>query len=145
MPLDIGLAWDQALESCDLVPASAEPSRDLPSAILVSLFTDRLATPEFKPRDGNRRGWWADAYAAQPIGSRLWQLNRAKRTDAVLLAARDYCKEALAWLVDDGVASRVDVQTKWLASTAMGILVTVWQPGSPPAAYPFLWGAHAVL
>ena len=28
----------------------------------------------------DRRGWWADPYDDQPLGSNLWQLERAKKT-----------------------------------------------------------------
>ena len=80
---------------------------------------------------GDRRGWWADAYGIEPIGSRLWQLERAKRTSQTLLQARDYCTEALAWLQRDGIASSVSVLTFWAGRTTLGIRVAVQLVAGP--------------
>lgn len=43
------------------------------------------------------------------IGSRLWTLERAKRTTETLRLAEDYAKEALNWLIEDGVAASIAV------------------------------------
>lgn len=116
------------------------------SAVAVSLFTDRLASADFIDPDPNaiadRRGHWSDTYEGALIGSRLWQLNRAKIGDAglVLKQARDYCLEALQWLVDDGVAGGVSVQTFWQAPGAMGIIVQVAIPtGQAALEFRFQW------
>lgn len=51
-----------------------------------------------------------DAAAAHDrIGSRLWLLGREKQLAEVVRRAKDYAEEALAWLIDDGVARRVSV------------------------------------
>lgn len=83
----------------------------LTTAVIISLFTDRQADPDDVLPDGgtDRRGWWADT----TMGSRLWLLSREKEISAVLGKARQYAEEALAWLLDDGVASAVTVITSW--------------------------------
>ena len=43
------------------------------------------------------------------IGSRLWLLSREKQLAGVLERARHYAEEALTWLVEDGVATAVQV------------------------------------
>lgn len=147
---DIGIAWNvadgwgdwadvrQDAAFAELTNASAQTSGfavdgDLVAAVLVSLFTDRRASPDFVPPDGtgDRRGWWADAYEVEPIGSRLWQLERAKRTRQTLLQAKDYCTEALAWLQRDGIASSVNVLTFWAGRTTLGIRVAVQLVAGP--------------
>ena len=61
---------------------------DLITALTVSLFTDRRAADDDELLDGSddRRGWWGDN-AAAPLGSRLWMLERSKRTQQTLQLA----------------------------------------------------------
>lgn len=82
---------------------------DLSTAILISLFTDRRANEDDAlPGDTDPRGWWADAMDGQRIGSRLWLLERARNLPEVMRLAQEYALEALQWLVDDGVAKKVE-------------------------------------
>lgn len=78
----------------------------LETAVAISLFTDRRASLEDSLPDasGNLRGWWADI----TMGSKLWLLERSKTIDKVLSDASDYIKEALQWMIDDGVADKVE-------------------------------------
>ncbi|WP_449567102.1 phage GP46 family protein [Lelliottia nimipressuralis] len=81
----------------------------LPRAVIISLFSWRRANP-----DDNApvpMGWWGDTYptiTGDRIGSRLWLLGREKIINNTLNRARDYAIEALQWLIDDGVAARVE-------------------------------------
>ena len=149
---DIGIVWNPALgrgdwARGDQVPDGADDGTggDLTAAVLVSLFTDRRASDDFVLTDGtdNRRGCWTDSFEDEPIGSRLWQLERSKRTQAVLLAARDACTQALAWLLRDQVATGVDVKTFWAGRWTLGILVTITQAKGPGAVIDasLPWGA----
>jgi phage gp46-like protein len=144
---DLAIAWDSANFRGDWVIANGglATGSDLESAVLVSLFTDRIASPDFVPTDGtnDRRGWWADTYESAPIGSRLWQLARAKKTDQTTLLnqARDYCREALQWLLDDGVAGAVDVVTYWLSATTMGIQIRITRPQGTTFQYSWSWNS----
>jgi phage gp46-like protein len=144
---DILIQWDNAntigdwsLAVCDL-----QTGQDLETACLVSLFTDKLATPDFVPTDGtsDRRGWWADPYNDAPLGSNLWQLDRAKKTRDTLGLARRYAQDALQWLIDDGVASSVVVDTRWLGnpvgSTMMGIAIAITKPDGSLTRFVFGW------
>lgn len=84
----------------------------LPRAVIISLFSWRRANP-----DDNApvpMGWWGDTYptvTGDRIGSRLWLLGREKIINNTLNRARDYAAEALQWLIDDGVAARVETST----------------------------------
>ncbi len=132
---DIAILWDEARWRGDWSLAAGDVGlgNDIEAAVLVSLFTDRRAPVDSVPPDGSRdrRGWWGDTYTGSQIGSRLWLLDRAKKTSAagLLVQAQRYCAEALQWLVDDGIAATVDVQTSWIDAGAMAILVTVRPPG----------------
>jgi phage gp46-like protein len=99
------------------VDAGMMPTEPLVRAAVVSLFTWRRARPDDELPGSQRMGWWGDSFASvegDRIGSRLWLLARAKLTVQTINRAREYAHEALAWLVDDGVASRVEVDVERL-------------------------------
>lgn len=116
-----------------IAPAGPGLAEDdgLQTAVVISLFTDRRAEASDLPADAtgqDRRGWWGDSFAeveGDRIGSRLWLLAREKQTQATLLKARDFAKEALQWLLDDGVARAVNVGTEWMANRQGVLLMTV--------------------
>ena len=96
--MDIAVTWDtQALRGDWKIAAGAFVlDAGLQTAVLVSLFTDRVASPDFVPPAGSpqdRRGWWGDTYRRRPIGSRLWQLYRAKKSGSTALPnqVKDFC------------------------------------------------------
>jgi phage gp46-like protein len=144
---DVYILWDNSNARGDwsLAAGDLQTSQDLETACLVSLFTDKLATPDFVPTDGSsdRRGWWADPYNDAPLGSNLWQLERAKKTRDTLALARRYAEEALQWLVDDGVAKDVVVNTAWLGaaigSTLLGIGIAIVKPDGSVTRFTFGW------
>lgn len=107
--IDMAHGVDYALEQLGLAEDDG-----LVSAVIVSLFTDRQAEPSDDIPDGtdDRRGHWSDSYSdvdGDRIGSRLWLLTREKQLPEVMVRAKEYCEEALAWMVEDGVASQVIV------------------------------------
>lgn len=118
---DIALAWNPLLARADIAVAKGDlvPDAGLRTAVLISLFTDALARADDEIPDGtdDRRGWWGDTpvegAAADPVGSRLWLLVRAKRTEETRRRAETYARDALAWMLADGVAEAVGVSAAW--------------------------------
>ena len=89
---------------------------DLETAVIISLFTDKRARPDdiLPGASDDRRGWWGDTYSEienDPLGSHLWLLHREKQTQQTLNRAREYCQDALQWLIEDGIASEINVTT----------------------------------
>lgn len=119
---------------------SLQSGDDLQTAVLISLFTDRLALPIDPTPDGDRRGWWGDD-PKYPIGSRLWLLDRVKGPQDVPQRAQDYAAEALQWLIDDGVVARFDIAAQWVAPNRLDLMVTAnRRDGSRVAmAFPQVW------
>ena len=135
---DTSTVWVPALGRGDWVVQGAVllSGNDLQTAVLISLFTDRVANLDDVIPDGSGdpRGWWGDAGEQYPIGSRLWLLERSKQTDANADLARDYTAEALQWLIDDGVVASFDIAAQWIASGQLGLSVTAYkQDGSTVA------------
>lgn len=138
----------------------------LETAVLISLFTDRLAdaddvvpgalTTELGgPPD--RRGWWGDmppdssASVGPPAltGSRFWlragwpanaQTARRVELDA---------QEALSWMIEGGTAQSVEVTTRWIARDVLGLHVSIAQRGAQGShklfEYDFVWSPTAAM
>lgn len=146
--MDAALLWkgmgaDLSMEMLDLVRDDG-----LKTAILLSLFIDRRAEPDDILPDNttDRRGWWADAYPDQigdKYGSRLWLLSREKQLPSVLVRAKEYAEEALAWMLEDGVAQGVTVTTEVVRNGVLGIGITITKPDGDQLNYLFehLWEA----
>lgn len=123
----------------------------LETAVIISLFTDRRASPEQIPVElpqDDLRGYWGDISNATPsdqTGSLLWLLAREKQKSQVLSRAQDYCRAALAWMVDDLIATRVEVTAQFIAQGWMLILVDIYRPTGSPVRYQFNyeWAAQA--
>ena len=107
-----------------------DKSDPLVRAVIISLFTWRRAhDDDVLPNAGmSRMGWWGDSFppvANDRIGSRLWLLARSKLTDSTAQQAQDYAEEALQWLIDDGVAARVDVSAVRRGISTLALTCTV--------------------
>lgn len=123
--------FDWQIDAPDL-----DSDNGLQTAVIVSLFTDRRAEPDDELPDGSsdRRGWWADAYPdieGDRIGSRLWLLAREKDMQSVVNRAREYTEEALAWLVDQGIALRIEVMTGWVDRVSQAVTETKTRNSMP--------------
>ena len=140
---DITTVWDVANGRGDwvLVPPDLLSGSDLETAVLISLFTDRIADPDDKIPDGSGdpRGWWGDLGADRPIGSKIWLRLRSKETDQTLALVKGDIEAALEWLLDDGVASAVAVLTEWTRPTMLGAKIDIDQPGIGRATFRFAW------
>lgn len=144
---DLALIWNDELAAGDLAIEAGDLKTDagLRTAVLVSLFTNRRAQPDdvLPADDGDRGGWWGDVSPQTSndlIGSRLWLLAREKRLASVLVRARDYCIEALAWLIEDGVAAAVDVEVEAQAAV-LAIGVTITRPDGGRSRFDTAWSA----
>lgn len=126
-----------------LASGDLETDPGLESAVLVSLFSDKRV-PEADAVDGKRQGWWADVFLENDdqIGSKLWTLARSKVTPEVLVRFETFAKEALEWMIVDGVASdvRVDVEAQ---GNSVYFEVTIERP-SGDSKFNFLWNQIGV-
>ncbi|HEU4604060.1 MAG TPA: phage GP46 family protein [Steroidobacteraceae bacterium] len=158
---DIALIWgdseaDIALDGADLLI-----DEGLETAVTLSLFCDRRAdASDALPESGaSRRGWWGDEFAdveGHRTGSKLWLLWREKRSAELLEKARQYCDEALAWFIEDGIAATINIATSFASFAdlfgdtekaneyAIVIEVEMIKPDGTREAfrYAYLWAAQ---
>jgi phage gp46-like protein len=134
--MSVFLAWDPINMRCDWAAAGSA----LETAILLALFTDRVATADYVPRDGDPRGHWSDAYRDK-VGSNLWELDHAKMTSQAIALAQNSTQLALQPLIDAGVASAIDVLAERQGQLcAMRITVTA-PTGIQQFRYEWAWSA----
>jgi len=105
----VGETLDLVLEDGDL-----RTEDGLTPAALVSLFSDALAAADDELPDlgTDRRGWWAaeviEEDRAAGFGSLLWLLERSKLRNETLVQAEAHARAAFAWLLEAGIAERVE-------------------------------------
>lgn len=148
--MDIAITYDELKKYFDISLTGGDLTTDegLATAVVISLFTDRKAEEDDELPDGtnDRRGWWGDAFSDHEndrIGSRLWLLSRSKQTTEVARQAETYAREALEWMVEDGVAAKVAAETEWVATGVLGLVVKITRPDGTPLTFKFdnLWEA----
>jgi phage gp46-like protein len=99
-------------------------------SVVISLFTWRRAGPDDPLDDDERYGWWGDTFpsvADDRIGSRLWLLRRVRLNAATRRDAEFYAREALQWLLDDGLVLAIEIITEQVEITRLnlGVVLTV--------------------
>ena len=143
---DIGLflvegCFDVKVENGDL-----KSDDGLETAVIISLFTDRRVSEQQLPDLAvSKRGWWGDMFSdidGDQIGSRLWTIERRKRTDETLRLYEDFAKEALDWLIEDGVASTITVLAAYDSQgQAVGEII-ITRPSGATSRYDANWDAQ---
>lgn len=104
----------------------------LTRAVVISLFTHRRADP-----DDNAdvpMGWWGDTWPAvanDRYGSKLWLLQRSKLTNDLVNRVRTYLREALQWMLDDGVVTRIDIEVQRTGINELGNRIVLWRGKAP--------------
>lgn len=149
--MDITTLWNTQAAHGDymVVQAWLGSGSDLETAVLISLFSDRLANVDDVIVDSSDppdpRGWACDDLT-QPIGSRLWLLERSTNNSQVPVDAKIYCTEALQWLITDGIAEKIDITCELQSPNGSGpkimlaIQIVVWQQGQPTTfRYAYAW------
>ena len=137
---DISTIWKQTHGDWQLVGADLASGDDLATAVLTSLFTDRVAHIDDVIPDGSTdpRGWWGDDPTV-PIGSRLWLIFRSKATQDTVASAQNYAEEALQWMVDDGVIAGSDVYVEWQVPSTLAMRVTLFKNDGTKQTIAFAW------
>ena len=82
------------------------------SALQASLFWDRRADSSEVSDPQRRRGWFGNQFDPVPereLGSKLWLLEQARVNLETLLKAKLYTKESLEWFIEDGHATKIQV------------------------------------
>lgn len=138
---DIATIWAGTAGAWKVDGADLQADDGLQSAVIISLFSNALASAEEVAAAGlsDRQGWWGDSLSddGDRIGSKLWLLAREKRTVQTLERARRYAIEALNWMIVDQVAEAVDVTAEAIGTDLLAIGVVITRRREPVARYRF--------
>ena len=113
--IDIKLARKPELGNkydIEIVNEELELVNNFDTSLQMSVYCERRADSSEVLRTELRRGWWGNEVAEVAgfeIGSKLWILSQSRLTQNVLNKAISYAQEALQWLVEDRLLSRVEV------------------------------------
>lgn len=146
----IQLLLDAASQTVDLQRPDGTlilSSELLDTVVMVSLFTRQQADSddELPEPKSHREGWWADPYADErgyKIGSKLWLLGRSKTTRATLNKARIYSRDALQWMIDDGIVEEIEVEVERQENGRCAFRVEIPKPDDPASRWVGVWEAH---
>lgn len=126
------------LSAAPLTPSSpGARSVTLWQLTLASLFTDA-------PVAGAGGGWWADAFDpgvdadVGPVGSRIWTRLQVALSDQVVELVRQDATDALAWMVEAGMALPSVVVSR-PAPRQVALVVELRPPPFVSARYAYLW------
>ncbi|WP_233869209.1 phage GP46 family protein [Paraburkholderia adhaesiva] len=152
---DVRTVWYNPQQVADYVVENGLLGNDdgLVSAALISLFTDGRALDDDVIPDapagqtGDPRGWWADEYSStanDAIGSRLWLNESAKQLPIVLTQDQERAREALQWMLDDGLVSQIDVTATNPRDGVRVLRVTLYGPDDAVTRLQFqdFWERH---
>jgi phage gp46-like protein len=154
---DLALIWDPVNGRADFAMNATGSDllldNGLQTAVIISLFCDRLADAADTIPDGtgDRRGWWGDTPAPNAsdspagldlTGSRLWLLARSLQVTETLRRAESYAREALQWMLDDGVAGSVTAHAVFPAAppNTLELTINIGRDGSSQR-FAFAWSA----
>ncbi len=86
------------------------------TAAIMSLGSNRRAPNNLRDQRGLRfddpQGWVGDIFDDEPEGSLLWTLLRRKATPGVEGLARSYARQALSWMLRDGIARDIEISSR---------------------------------
>lgn len=129
------------IESGDFVSDSG-----IETAVLISLFSDkRVNESELPPGTTEKRGWWGDMFPDvinDKIGSKLWTLEREKITQQTLAAVETYAVEALDWMIEDGVATRIEATASTDEFNHVILSLSIYRPESEVNRFNLTWDAQ---
>lgn len=140
---DIGLLLVDNCFDLRIKEGDLEADNGLETAVAISLFTDKRVSEEDRPDlEKDQRGWWGDMFPEvdlDKIGSRLWTLDRSKTNNETLRRSEELCKEALNWMLEDGLASAIIINSEYNDSKNLIVDIEISRPDKDSERFSVLW------
>lgn len=143
---DIDLSLINGAGGLTVISSDLERDPSFETAILISLLTDKRAREyDILPDPhGSPRGWWADAVQRDEIGSKLWLLERSKLDARATERAEHYVLDALSWMIEDGVAIKIETKASILSKDALGISISIYRTTDLVSKYFYNWNKQII-
>jgi len=133
MTTDVILNTDRGYYDFDWT-ASGDISTDqtLDTYILMSIFEEVRATPAEMPESNSRRGRVGnESTPGFEQGSKTWLFEQERVTGTVLAELGVVVRNGLQRLIDDGIATSVEVETPFLRKGRICVFINLGRDGSP--------------
>lgn len=128
--LDTGISHDP------FATYQQDPLRHL---VWSSLYSDAQLSATEQPELLQRGGWWPGVQYGSTLHAQ--DIRRGVLTARTLATIQDAAKQALQWLVADGVAQSVDVDVRRDEGRAsVAVVLTGPSTSTVGARYTYLWG-----
>ena len=115
----------------------------LETAIAVSLYTDaRASDDDGLDANADRRGYLFDVFEEDPTvvtGSTLWVMDGRTMTEGNLRSVEARANKALAWLVDERVATSVKCTATRIREDTARLVVAVTRTTDTTSPYTRTW------
>ncbi len=129
--------WDVVLNS----------DNELVDSITIQLLTEQRVTELVDTSIQSSPGWFGNTYSVVPgwqLGSKLHLLQGYKLNEDTLSRAEGYAKECLQFLVDDGVADKIDVEAERAdmddpSIEMLALSIEITKPGELSSALIGIW------
>lgn len=109
--IDLIFKYDDE-QKCFDIDLDNPVGNSLYSKICMLLFTDaKCEQYELPKHEKSCRGFWCDSLDKINTGSKLWLLERAKKTSNILNDVNSYCYQALEILLLDGLITDLKVNS----------------------------------
>jgi len=99
------------------------------TALEMSIFCERRASPVEVPEAIRRRGWIGNVlsdFVGFEIGSKLWLFEQSRLTNLVLNGVKDAVSESVDWLIDDELVKNITTSIAKVNSTGtITLLLTI--------------------
>ena len=123
---------------CDI---SFTEGTTLQSVVLMSLLSWRKCSVSELDSDSNRYGYWIDT-PSNRFGCRLWTLRRSKLTANTVILVKQFIKEALEWMMDEGICSAIEVRATQTSDRIMANVTIIKNTGDTESVtFDDLWKA----
>ena len=146
MSNDIALFLKETCFDINVKSGDLETDAGLETSVAISLFTDkRVGEDDLPIGQSCKRGWWGDMVPEidqDQIGSRLWLITKAKRTQETLNRANELHREALDWMIEDGVADSVTVVSSYDDAGQLIAEIEISKPAGNTSRFLSNWDAQ---
>lgn len=106
-------------------------AQSLDSYILLCLFGEQRATPAEIPTANARRGWIGnESTPGFEQGSKAWEFSQERATGTTLAELGVVIRNGLQPLIDDGIATSVEVETPFLRNGKVCVYINLGRDGS---------------
>ncbi len=133
-----GACADLVIENGDL-----KADNGFETAVLMSLFSDAFVELEDLPEgETDPRGWWGDALSepvTDEIGSKLWLFDRSKILENTESGLETFAKEALKWMLEDGIAATVSAVATRIDKERIDLSIVIVKPTGESTPFQFIW------